>query len=59
MFLSFQGTIEILINRLDKNLVKVSDFNIRPPRPQFEIPIDSFDPMLEVISSMGCVDLDS
>lgn len=41
------------MDRIDEGLALVSDLNFCLPKPQLEIPIDNFDPMLQLISRIG------
>lgn len=54
-----QVTTELLMGRVDSGLALVSDLNIRAPRPQLDIPVDQFNPLLQVISRAGCDGTDS
>lgn len=41
------------MTKIDQGLILVSDLNISAPKPQLEIPIENFEPVLEVISRIG------
>lgn len=45
------------MERVDQGVVLVSDLNIKPPKPQFEIQVNNFDSLLEMIARIGSAEL--
>lgn len=53
-----QIRIELLMCRIDQEFALVSDLSIRARKPSFEIPVDDFDQLLQVIGQIGGLELD-
>ena len=51
-------TIELLMCRIDQEFALVSDLSIRAQKPPFEIPLEDFDLLFQVIADIGSVELD-
>ncbi|EFX74157.1 hypothetical protein DAPPUDRAFT_324663 [Daphnia pulex] len=54
----FRIRIELLMCRIDQEFALVSDLSIRARKPSFEIPVDDFDQLLQVIAQIGGLELD-
>jgi hypothetical protein len=44
--------------RIGQEFALVSDLSIRAPKPSFEIPVENFDLLFQLISGIGSVELD-
>ncbi|XP_046642269.1 centrosomal protein of 83 kDa-like [Daphnia pulicaria] len=55
---NFRVTIELLMCRIGQEFALVSDLSIRAPKPSFEIPVEDFDLLFQLISGIGSVELD-
>jgi hypothetical protein len=44
--------------RIDQEFALVSDLSIRAQKPPFEIPLEDFDLLFQVIADIGSVELD-
>jgi hypothetical protein len=51
-------TIELLMCRIDQEFALVSDLSIRAQKPSFEIPLEDFELLFQVIAGIGSIDLD-
>ncbi|XP_046464147.1 uncharacterized protein LOC124209940 isoform X1 [Daphnia pulex] len=54
----FRIRIELLMCRIDQEFALVSDLSIRARKPSFEIPVDDFDGLLQMIAKIGGLELD-